>query len=60
MRRLLAHRLSSGDAQAAKQEWYSIVEGEHPLWEVGGGGWVALGGWGTPAEGRPLLRTLRQ
>lgn len=36
MRRLLAHRLSSSNSAAAKQEWYSIVEGDDPLWEVGG------------------------
>ena len=36
MRRLLAHRLSTSDSRAAKQEWYSIVEGDDPLWEVRG------------------------
>ncbi len=29
---LLAHRLPSADPAAAKAEWYSVVEGEHPLW----------------------------
>lgn len=33
VRRLLAHRLSSSDSAAAKQEWYGIVEGDDPLWE---------------------------
>ncbi|PSC71096.1 maternal effect embryo arrest 18 [Micractinium conductrix] len=33
VRQLLAHRLSSSDSRAAKLEWYSIVEGEGPLWE---------------------------
>lgn len=37
VRRLLAHRLSSSDSAAAKQEWYGIVEGDDPLWEVRGG-----------------------
>jgi hypothetical protein len=32
VRRLLAHRLGN-DSKAAKQEWYSIVEGDDPLWE---------------------------
>jgi cathepsin L len=34
VRRLLAHRLPSASAAEAKREWYEIVEGEHPLWEV--------------------------
>lgn len=46
MRRLLAHRLASGDAAAAKQEWYSIVEGDDALWEVragcGGRAWLTF------------------
>eukprot|EP00887_Chlorella_sp_A99_P006601 scaffold3.g6601.t1 len=33
VRRLLAHRLSACSGAEAKAEWYSIVEGEHPLWE---------------------------
>lgn len=32
VRKLLGHRLPL-DAQAAKLEWYQIVEGEHALWE---------------------------
>ncbi|KAM7525038.1 hypothetical protein LguiA_014940 [Lonicera macranthoides] len=32
VRTLLGHRLTL-DAQEAKSEWYSIVEGEHTLWE---------------------------
>ena len=32
MRGLLAHRLSTNCAEAAKREWYAIVEGEHALW----------------------------
>ncbi len=36
MRQLLAHRLCSRSSGAAKAEWYDIVEGTHPLWEVGG------------------------
>lgn len=34
VRLLLAHRLPSSSAAAAKREWYDIVEGEHALWEV--------------------------
>lgn len=34
VRQLLGHRLSSTDPEAARQEWYRIVEGEHPLWQV--------------------------
>jgi 2-phospho-L-lactate transferase CofD len=34
VRQLLAHRLASHSAAQAKQEWYDIVEGDHPLWEV--------------------------
>jgi 2-phospho-L-lactate transferase/gluconeogenesis factor (CofD/UPF0052 family) len=34
VRRLLAHRLPSASAAEAKRDWYAIVEGEHPLWEV--------------------------
>ncbi|KAL6768387.1 hypothetical protein ACKKBF_B38970 [Auxenochlorella protothecoides x Auxenochlorella symbiontica] len=33
VRQLLGHRLSSTDPEAARQEWYRIVEGEHPLWQ---------------------------
>lgn len=33
VKKLLAHRLCSKDASAAKKEWYSIVEGEHELWQ---------------------------
>eukprot|EP00890_Picochlorum_soloecismus_P001067 jgi/Picsp_1/1961/NSC_05427-R1_maternal effect embryo arrest 18 protein len=29
---LLAHRLCSDDPEAAKREWYDIVEGDHGLW----------------------------
>ena len=29
---LLAHRLHRSDSQAAKMEWYTIVEGNHGLW----------------------------
>eukprot|EP01025_Chloroclados_australasicus_P034878 TRINITY_DN3560_c2_g2_i1.p1 TRINITY_DN3560_c2_g2~~TRINITY_DN3560_c2_g2_i1.p1 ORF type:complete len:505 (-),score=48.68 TRINITY_DN3560_c2_g2_i1:13-1434(-) len=32
VKRLLAHRLPAYDSEAAKREWYSIVEGEHELW----------------------------
>ena len=32
MRALLGHRLSAHDGDAAKLEWYNIVEGDHPLW----------------------------
>ncbi len=32
VRRILAHRLPTRDSQAARAEWYQIVEGEHPLW----------------------------
>lgn len=61
VRRLLAHRLSSTDPAAAKQEWYSIVEGDDPLWEVrpppagakrtraGQQGMQGRQGWGPPA-----------
>jgi len=31
---LLAHRLCSDDPEAAKREWYDIVEGDHGLWSV--------------------------
>ena len=31
---LLAHRLCSDDPEAAKREWYDIVEGDHGLWNV--------------------------
>jgi hypothetical protein len=34
VRQLLAHRLCSRSSGAAKTEWYDIVEGTHPLWEV--------------------------
>jgi hypothetical protein len=30
---LLGHRLSPHDPEAAKMEWYSIVEGDHELWD---------------------------
>jgi len=30
---LLAHRLSSDDPQAAMHEWYSILDGQHTLWD---------------------------
>eukprot|EP00892_Ulva_mutabilis_P009367 jgi/Ulvmu1/6802/UM031_0003.1 len=30
---LLGHRLSAHDPEAAKTEWYNIVEGEHALWQ---------------------------
>jgi hypothetical protein len=30
---LLGHRLSPQDPEAAKMEWYSIVEGDHELWD---------------------------
>lgn len=33
VKKLLAHRLCSKDAAAAKNEWYTIVEGEHELWK---------------------------
>ncbi|KAI3436021.1 hypothetical protein D9Q98_002078 [Chlorella vulgaris] len=33
VRRLLAHRLNGKDSDAAKQQWYAIVEGDDPLWE---------------------------
>ena len=29
---LLGHRLSAHSAEEAKQEWYQVVEGDHPLW----------------------------
>jgi hypothetical protein len=29
---LLGHRLSPHDPEAAKQEWYNILEGDHELW----------------------------
>ena len=29
---LLAHRLHATDSSLAKQEWYRIQEGDHPLW----------------------------
>jgi hypothetical protein len=32
VKNLLRYRLPSEDAAAAKAEWYSIVEGQHPLW----------------------------
>lgn len=32
VRALLGHRLSAHDGDAAKLEWYNIVEGDHPLW----------------------------
>lgn len=32
VRRLLGHRLSVDDSEAARQEWYQIVEGRHDLW----------------------------
>lgn len=32
VKRLLGYRLSSWDEEAAKREWYSIVEGDHQLW----------------------------
>ena len=32
VKKLLAHRLCGKDADAAKKEWYTIVEGEHELW----------------------------
>ena len=50
VRRLLAYRLSGHSGKEAKAEWYQIVEGEHPLWEVGAAGRFTveegkLGGW---------------
>ncbi|GMH38306.1 hypothetical protein BSKO_06190 [Bryopsis sp. KO-2023] len=33
VRRLLGHRLPTDDGEEAKREWYSIVEGCHPLWD---------------------------
>ncbi|CAD7700792.1 unnamed protein product [Ostreobium quekettii] len=33
VRCLLAHRLPSDSRSLAAQEWYEVVEGEHPLWE---------------------------
>jgi len=33
VRCLLAHRLLSDSRSLAAQEWYEVVEGEHPLWE---------------------------
>ena len=32
VKRLLGHRLAPFDKEAAKMEWYSIVEGNHELW----------------------------
>ena len=32
VRVLLAHRLSGDSAEAAKAEWYEVVEGDHALW----------------------------
>ena len=34
VKQLLGHRLDSSSSQAAKAEWYDIVEGQHPLWQV--------------------------
>ncbi len=33
MRVLLAHRLSGESAEAAKADWYEVVEGDHALWK---------------------------
>ena len=33
VKKLLAYRLCSTNAETAKREWYDIVEGEHNLWE---------------------------
>jgi len=33
VRRLLAYRLPRNSSEEAKREWYSIVEGDHELWE---------------------------
>lgn len=32
VRVLLAHRLSGDSADAAKADWYEVVEGDHALW----------------------------
>ena len=33
MRVLLAHRLSGESPEAAKADWYEVVEGDHALWK---------------------------
>lgn len=33
VRVLLAHRLSGESAEAAKADWYEVVEGDHALWK---------------------------
>ena len=33
VRVLLAHRLSGKSAEAAKADWYEVVEGDHALWK---------------------------
>lgn len=32
VKQLLAHRLDSHDAAAARREWHDLVEGQHALW----------------------------